>query len=124
MERCKESAIVAERFKASTKKINQSLVDVIVSVKTGCRAYQVVQPVIREQAGQPREEEQWDKDGCGDDKCYKRRWGTIDPYPNTLSDSVHLLQSWILYITAGYFANYALVFQIFEYIFLTSHLEF
>lgn len=51
MERCKESAIVAERFKASSKKINQTLVDVIVSVKTGCRAYQVEQPVIRKQAG-------------------------------------------------------------------------
>lgn len=58
MERCKESEIVAERFKASTKKINQSLVDVIVSVKTRCRAYQVELPVIREKAGLPVEEKQ------------------------------------------------------------------
>lgn len=45
MERCGEKEIMAERFKASTKKINQNLADVIVSVQTGCRTYQVEQPV-------------------------------------------------------------------------------
>lgn len=51
MERCKENEIVAERFKASTKKINQNLADAIVSVQTGCRTYQVEQPVssVRQQ---------------------------------------------------------------------------
>lgn len=46
MERCEE--IVAERFKASTKKINQNLVDAIVSVhrmqnisgRTACEQHQ------------------------------------------------------------------------------------
>ena len=44
MERCKESEIVAERFKASSKKINQNLADAIVSVQTGCRTYRGAQP--------------------------------------------------------------------------------
>lgn len=67
MERCKESEIVAERFKASTKKINQNLADAIVSLQTGCRAYQVEQPVsnIREQLSV--EEKHWDKDNYSDD---------------------------------------------------------
>ena len=68
MERCKDSEIVAERFKASTKKINQNLADAIVSPQTGCRAYQVEQPVsnIREQLSV--EEKHWDKDNYSDDK--------------------------------------------------------
>lgn len=41
----KRTETVAERFKASTKKINQNLVDAIVSVQTGCGTYQVEQPV-------------------------------------------------------------------------------
>lgn len=45
MERCKENGIVAERFKASTKKINQNLADMIVSVQTGYRTYQGEQSV-------------------------------------------------------------------------------
>lgn len=38
VQRWRDSEIVAERFKASTKKINQKLADAIVSVQTGCRA--------------------------------------------------------------------------------------
>lgn len=45
MERCGEKEIMAERFKASAKKINQNLADAIVSVQTGCRTYQAEQPV-------------------------------------------------------------------------------
>lgn len=62
---------MAERFKASTTKINQNLVDVIVSVQTGCGAYQVEQPVnnIREQAALSVEERAYDKDNYSDDKC-------------------------------------------------------
>lgn len=44
MERCKENEIVAERFKASSRKINQNLVGAVVSVQTGCRTYQVEHP--------------------------------------------------------------------------------
>lgn len=43
MERCGGKEIMAERFKASTKKINQNLADAIVSAQTGCRTYQVEQ---------------------------------------------------------------------------------
>lgn len=61
MERCKESEIVAERFKASARRINQNLADAIVSVQTGCRAYQVEQAVsdIRERAGLSTERNTW-----------------------------------------------------------------
>ncbi len=70
------SEIVAERFKASTKKINQNLADVIVSAQTGCRAYQVEQPAssIREQLSIERKH--LGKDNYSDDKCHKWRWDT------------------------------------------------
>lgn len=44
MERCKENEIVAERFKASSRKINQNLVDAVVRAQTGYRTYQVEHP--------------------------------------------------------------------------------
>lgn len=44
MERCKENEIVAERFKASSRKINQNLVGAVVSAQTGYRTYQVEHP--------------------------------------------------------------------------------
>lgn len=70
IERCKEGEIVAERFKASTKKINQNLADAIVSMQPRCRAYQVEQSVsnIRRQPGLSVVEKQ-DKDNYSDDKC-------------------------------------------------------
>lgn len=40
MERCKENEIVAERFKASSRKINQNL----VGAQTGYSTYQVEHP--------------------------------------------------------------------------------
>lgn len=39
IERCKDTKIVAERFKGSTKKINQRPADAIVSEQTRCRVY-------------------------------------------------------------------------------------
>ena len=53
---------MAERFKASTKKINQNLADAIVSLQTGCRAYQVEQPVSNIRVQLSVEEKHWDKD--------------------------------------------------------------
>lgn len=44
MERCKENEIVAERFKASSREINQNLVGAVVSAQTGSRTYQVEHP--------------------------------------------------------------------------------
>lgn len=81
---------MAERFKASTTKINQNLADAIVSVQTGCRAYQVEQAVsnIRVQAGLSAEEKHWDKDNYSDDKCYKWRWDAAGLDTNTLSEVV------------------------------------
>ncbi len=75
-QRCKDSEIVAERFKASAKQINQNLADAIVSVQTGCRGYQVEQPVsnIRQQLSM--EQKHSGKDNYSDDKCYKWRWDT------------------------------------------------
>lgn len=86
MERCKEGENVAERFKASTKKINQNLGDATVSVQPRCRAYQVEKPVsnTRRQAGLSEEGKQ-DKDNYCHDKCYKWRWGTLGLDANTLS---------------------------------------
>lgn len=56
-----ESEIVAERFKASTKKINPNWADATVSLQTGCRAYQVEQP------GLSIEKKDEDKDNSSDD---------------------------------------------------------
>lgn len=90
MERCKGSENVAGRFKASTKKINQNLADAIVSVQTGCRAYQVELAVstVREQAGLSMEEKRQDKDNYSDDKCSKWRWDPTGLGTNTLSEVV------------------------------------
>lgn len=44
MERCKENEIVAERFKASSRRINQRWVDAVVSAQTGYRTYQEEHP--------------------------------------------------------------------------------
>lgn len=80
---------MAERFKASTKKINQKLADAIVSVQTGCRACQVEQAVsnIREQAGLSIEKNRQGKHNYCDDKCYKWRWNTKGLATNTASEA-------------------------------------
>ncbi len=81
---------MAERFKASTRRINQNLDDAIVSVQTGCRAYQVEQAVsnIRERAGLSTEKKHLDKDNYSDDKWHKWRWDTTGLHTNTSIEAV------------------------------------
>lgn len=76
MERCKENEIVAERFKASSRGINQNRVDAVVSAQTGSRTYQVEDPGSTMETARCAEEKRPDKDNYSRDKCSKWRWAT------------------------------------------------
>lgn len=74
MERCKENEIGAERFKASSRRINQNRVDAVVSAQTGSGTYQGEHPGSTMETALCAEEKRPDKDNYSRDKCCKWRW--------------------------------------------------
>lgn len=87
MERCKANEIVAERFKARSREINQNWVDAITT-QTGYRTYQREHPRSTMEAPLLCGETQPDKDNYSGDKCSKRRRGKRPGWKKMLNEVV------------------------------------